>query len=95
MTRIGLTPAQCRVARNAVGMSQRDLANDAAVSLPVVQEFEGKRGRVPMEKNLRDIRDALAAKGVQFQMIAKGVSSVTFTDEHAEAAQNGGEEGGK
>lgn len=82
MARIGLTPAQCRAARNAVGMSQRRLAEEAAVSVPVVQEFEG-RERTPMEKNLRDIRDALIRAGVQFRTVSDGIASITFADENA------------
>ena len=86
MARIGLTPAQCRAARNAVGLSQKKLAEEADVSLPVVQEFEGRAGRIPMEKNLRDIRAALGRYGVDFQMVEDGRAAVFFTDKDAQVA---------
>jgi predicted transcriptional regulator len=86
MARIGLTPAQCRAARNAVGLSQKKLAEEAEVSLPVVQEFEGRAGRIPMEKNLRDMRDVLGRYGVQFQVVEGGRAAVIFADKDAQPA---------
>ena len=90
MAKVGLTPARCRAARNAVGLSQKKLAEEADVSLPVVQEFEGRSGRVPMEKNLRDIRAALEKAGVEFQTMPDGRASVVFSD--PDAAPAGAEE---
>ncbi len=92
MARIGLTPAQCRAARNAVGLSQKKLAEEADVSLPVVQEFESRAGRIPMEKNLRDIRAALGRHGVEFQVIEGGRAAVFFADKDAQAAPSQGDE---
>lgn len=83
MAKVGLTPAQCRAARNAVGLSQKRLAEEAEVSVPVVQEFEAKGGRVPMEKNLRDIRAALERAGVEFQTSAEGRALIAFNDPDA------------
>ncbi|MDO9712360.1 helix-turn-helix domain-containing protein [Paracraurococcus lichenis] len=94
MAKIGLTRAQCRAARNAVGLSQRKLAEEAAVSLPVVQEFEGKAGRIPMEKNLRDIKEALARAGVEFQKFPDGRVAVIFSDNDTEQASVAPEEAG-
>jgi transcriptional regulator with XRE-family HTH domain len=80
MERIGFTRAQCRAARIAVGLSQAELAKAAGVSRPVVQDFEAVEGRVPIDNNLRAIRGALEAKGVQFQTALHGRSLVEFDD---------------
>lgn len=86
MTRTGFTRAQCRAARNAVGMSQMALAKAAGVSRPVVQEFEASEGRVPIENNLRAIRTALETKGVAFQAVGEGRAAVIFDDPDARSA---------
>jgi transcriptional regulator with XRE-family HTH domain len=89
MAKIGLTPAQCRAARSALGLSQKKLAAAAEVSLPVVQEFEGRAGRVPLEKNLRDMRNALLRLGVRFEVVEPGRAAVFFVDKQAKLAAAG------
>ena len=83
MVEAGITPAQCRAGREAVGLSQKALASAAGVSRPVVQDFE-RRERVPIVNNLRAIRSALEAAGVQFEPAVGGRAGVSFTDEDAE-----------
>ena len=39
-----------------------------------------------MEKNLRDIRDALGRHGVEFRTVEEGRAAVVFTDKDARAA---------
>lgn len=82
MREAGITSAQCRAARAAVGWKQEELAEKAEVSRPVVQDFEG-RGRVPITNNLRAIRAALEAGGVVFQWNETGRAGITFADEDA------------
>ena len=82
----------CRAARNATGLSQKRLADEAEVSLPVVQEFEGRAGRIPMEKNLRDIRAALGRHGLAFQVVEGGRAAVLLTDKNAQPAQSQSDE---
>lgn len=79
MREAGITPAQCRAARAAVGWKQEELAEKAEVSRPVVQDFE-RSGRVPITNNLRAIRVALENGGVVFQRDETGRAGITFRD---------------
>ena len=78
-----MTPAQCRAGRAAIGWSQQDLAEKAAVSRPVVQDFE-RNERVPIANNLRAIKAALEAAGVEFQAGGQQRAGVAFVDQDAD-----------
>jgi transcriptional regulator with XRE-family HTH domain len=83
MIDVGLTRAQCRAARAALGWSQAELAQKAGVSRPVVQDFEAK-GRVPIANNLKAIRAVLAAQGAEIRADGPGRSTLSFSDDDAE-----------
>ena len=60
-----LSPAQCRAARALIGWSQSRLAQVAKVAPATIATFEtGKR--IPYDRTLDDLRDALTAAGVVF-----------------------------
>jgi DNA-binding transcriptional regulator YiaG len=59
-----LTPEQCRAARGWLDWSQDDLAKLAHVSLSTVRDFEKGR-RTPIANNLKALRRAIEAAGVQ------------------------------
>lgn len=82
MLAVGITPALCRASRTALGLKQQDVADKAGVSRPVVQDFE-RRGRMPIENNLKAIRAALEAAGITFHKIEGGRVGFTFLDEDA------------
>jgi transcriptional regulator with XRE-family HTH domain len=55
---------QCRMARAALGLGVRELANLAKVSPDTIARFE--RGEELRERTLDDIRAALDSAGVEF-----------------------------
>jgi transcriptional regulator with XRE-family HTH domain len=59
-----MTPAQCRMARAAIEMGIRDLAEAAKVSTNTITRFE--RGEPLRERTVDAIRFALEAAGVAF-----------------------------
>jgi transcriptional regulator with XRE-family HTH domain len=59
-----MTPAQCRMARAAIEMGVRDLAEAAKVSTNTITRFE--RGEELRERTVDAIRAALEALGVEF-----------------------------
>jgi transcriptional regulator with XRE-family HTH domain len=59
-----MTPAQCRMARAAVEMGVRELAEAAKVSTNTVTRFE--RGEPLRERTVDALRAALEAAGVEF-----------------------------
>jgi transcriptional regulator with XRE-family HTH domain len=59
-----MTPSQCRMARAAVEMGVRELAEAAKVSTNTVTRFE--RGEPLRERTVDAIRAALESAGVQF-----------------------------
>jgi transcriptional regulator with XRE-family HTH domain len=59
-----LTAAQCRMARAALKLEVRQLADAANVSTSTIVRFE--RGEVLLLRTVDAIRGALEAKGVEF-----------------------------
>jgi transcriptional regulator with XRE-family HTH domain len=59
-----MTPAQCRMARAAIEMGVRELAEAAKVSTNTVTRFE--RGEELRERTVDAIKTALEAAGVDF-----------------------------
>jgi len=60
-----IVPAQCRAARGLLEWSQQALADQAAVGLSTVRDFEKGR-RTPTRASLTAIRTTLEAAGVVF-----------------------------
>lgn len=61
------TGRQIAAARTLVGMSQSDLAQAASVSVPTLRRMEASEGKATgMANNVRAIRAALEAAGVEF-----------------------------
>lgn len=75
-----ISAGQCRAARAAVGWSQIELAEAAAVSRPTVQEFE-RGARMPHRNHLAALRVALEGKGVCFWAPEDGMSGLQFPAE--------------
>lgn len=62
---MSLVPEQCRAARALLNWSQDRLATASGVSKPTIANFEtGKR--MPYERTLDDLREALEAAGIEF-----------------------------
>jgi DNA-binding transcriptional regulator YiaG len=62
-----LTGRQIAAARTLIGMSQADLAQSAAVSVPTVRRMESATGEAPgMVNNIAAVRRALESRGVIF-----------------------------
>jgi transcriptional regulator with XRE-family HTH domain len=59
-----MTPAQCRMARAAIEIGVRELAEAAKVSTNTVTRFE--RGEPLRERTIDAIRGALESAGVEF-----------------------------
>lgn len=60
-----MTPAQLRMARNALRLGVRDLAEMAGVSFTTVSRFETEKGGLH-HTSAEAIRKALEARGIQF-----------------------------
>ena len=62
---VTISAAQCRAARALLAWSQDRLSEASSVAKATIANFEvGKR--MPYDRTLLDIRDALEAAGVQF-----------------------------
>jgi transcriptional regulator with XRE-family HTH domain len=59
-----MTPAQCRMARAAIEIGVRELAEAAKVSTNTITRFE--RGEPLRERTLDAIRSALESAGIEF-----------------------------
>ena len=59
-----MTPAQCRMARAALELGIRELAEAAAVSTNTITRFE--RGEPLKERTVAAMRAALESAGVEF-----------------------------
>lgn len=71
-----LTPAQCRMARAALGLGVGDLAKAAAVGINTVSRFEN--GSDAHQGTQRLLRNALEAAGIQFVPENGGGEGVRF-----------------
>lgn len=60
-----MTPAQLRMARNALRLGVRELAELAGVSFTTISRFETEKGGL-QHASAEAIRKALEAQGVQF-----------------------------
>lgn len=58
-----LTREQCRASRALLGWSQGELAERSGVGKQTVADFE-RGARLPYDRTLRDLRDALEGAGV-------------------------------
>ena len=83
-----ITPSQCAAARNALGMSQGDLAKAARVAKSTVRAFEAGE-RQPRALMLSSIKAALVERGVEF-LYVNGRPSIIW-DEPTPAASQGGD----
>ncbi|MAW86476.1 MAG: transcriptional regulator [Phyllobacteriaceae bacterium] len=59
-----MTPAQCRMARAAIEIGVRELAEMASVSTNTISRFE--KGEPLKDRTVAAIRSALEAAGVRF-----------------------------
>ncbi|MEO0376545.1 MAG: helix-turn-helix transcriptional regulator, partial [Cyanobacteria bacterium P01_A01_bin.17] len=60
-----MTPEQLRMARNALRLGTRELAETAGVSFTTISRFETEKGGL-QHSSAEAIRKALEAKGIQF-----------------------------
>ncbi len=60
-----MTPAQLRMARNALRIGTRELAESAGVSFTTISRFETEKGGM-QHASAEAIRKALEAQGIQF-----------------------------
>src|ERR1700761_7454237 len=64
VSKMAITPEQCRAARALLGWSQDDLERTSGVSKKTIAEFE-REAQIPYDKTLRELETALRASGVQ------------------------------
>ena len=62
-----MKPAQVRAARNWLAWTQHKLAEEARVGLSTIKDFEAGK-RVPIENNIRAIREALERAGMRISV---------------------------
>lgn len=60
-----MTPSQLRMARNAVRIGTRELAEAAGVSFTTISRFETEKGGL-QHNSAEALRKALEARGIQF-----------------------------
>ena len=60
-----MTPSQLRMARNAIRLGTRELAEKAGVSFTTISRFETEKGGL-QHSSAEAIRKALEARGIQF-----------------------------
>ena len=60
-----ISPGQCKAARALLELTQGELADAANLGLSTIVDFEKKRRQVSVDA-IQAIRDALAARGVEF-----------------------------
>jgi DNA-binding XRE family transcriptional regulator len=66
------SPAQCRAARALLGWSQQDLERASGVAKKTIADFE-RGARTPFPRTLEDLKEALAASGIEFTEAEDGV----------------------
>jgi transcriptional regulator with XRE-family HTH domain len=62
---MSIIPAQCRAARGLLGWSQSDLSEASKTATKTVADFE-RGARIPYQRTLDDIREALEMAGIEF-----------------------------
>ncbi len=67
-----MTPLQCRMARAGLGLSARQLATHARVSLNTVFRFE--QGQDVLNSTVQKMRTALEATGAEFSPDGRSVT---------------------
>ncbi|WP_413989811.1 helix-turn-helix domain-containing protein [Labrys okinawensis] len=75
---MGISPAQCRMARAALQLGVRDLAALAKVSPNTISRLE--RGEKLYDSTLEAIRHALEAGGIEFITDSGGGTGVRFKE---------------
>lgn len=60
-----ITTEQCRAARALLGWSQTNLAEAASTATKTIADFE-RGARIPYERTLQDLKDALEKAGIEF-----------------------------
>jgi transcriptional regulator with XRE-family HTH domain len=60
-----ITPGQCKAARALLELTQGELADAATLGLSTIVDFEKQRRQVSVVA-IRAIRQALAARGIEF-----------------------------
>ena len=83
-----LTPAQCRMARGALGWSRIRLARESNLTAETLASFESRRARLH-PNHLRALRDALCGEGVEFFLEPDGRVCVRFDDKPLEPENPG------
>jgi transcriptional regulator with XRE-family HTH domain len=63
--KMSFTPAQCRAARALLSWSQAQLAEASRVATKTIADFE-REDRVPYDRTLNDIREALEVAAIEF-----------------------------
>lgn len=91
---VPITARQCRAARGLLGISQRDLAEAASVSLSAILDFETGT-RSPRSATLAALRRAFEDAGVLFIPINGGGQGVRLRDPDHDAKPAPGERRGK
>ena len=85
-----LTGFQIRAARAGLGITAKELAKRAGVSLPTIQRFETVDGIPPSRSStLLDVRAALEAAGIEFIGMpdnGPGIRLRSLRSHHREAA---------
>lgn len=74
-----ISARQCRAARGLLGISQRDLAEAASVSLSAILDFETET-RKPRQATLAALRRAFEEAGVLFISVNGGGQGVRLRD---------------
>ena len=70
-----MTPLQCRMARAGLGLSARQLATHARVSLNTVFRFE--QGQDVLNSTVQKMRAALESAGAEFSPDGRSVTIAT------------------
>lgn len=83
-----ISARQCRAARGLLGISQRDLAEAASVSLSAILDFETET-RKPRQATLAALRRAFEDAGVLFISVNGGGQGVRLRDpDHDETVES-------
>lgn len=70
---MSITSEQCRAARAILGWSQEQLASASKVAKATIANFEAGK-RVPYDRTLQDMQEAMQTAGVVFQATGEMVN---------------------